>query len=57
MKHPLIGKEVKVPFRDDRKVLVKEGVLVEANSEYVTLKINGKNQSLPIGRVIRIEEK
>ena len=56
MRHTLIGKNVKVPFKDDRKVLVKEGILVEANEEFVTLKVNGKEQSLPTRRVIRIEE-
>jgi len=56
MVHKSVGKRVKVPFKDDTKVLVKEGILVEANNEYVTIEINGKNQSLPKERVIRIEE-
>ena len=54
-KEYLLGRKVKLIFKDEKKIFVKEGVVSDVSNNFVTLKRGEKEESLPISRIIRIE--
>lgn len=51
------GKNVKLIFKDEKRILVKEGVVSNVSINFVTLKNKQKEESFPISRIVRIEVK
>ena len=50
-----IGREVRLYFYDQQKVVPKNGVLIGFNSSFVFLRTKGSEEGIPISRIVRIE--
>ena len=49
-------KKVKLVYNDGQKVTIKYCDLLEADSEFVKIRCNGINETIPTQRVVRWEE-